>query len=59
MLPKAPASAVWRVQKGGAGWVALMRLPAASNATKPQIDLHVWAPYRNEPELIKELFTAR
>jgi cytochrome c551/c552/cytochrome c553 len=59
MLPEAPAGAVWRVQRGGAGWIALVRIPAAAEATKLQMDLHVWAPYRNEPELIKELFTAR
>jgi cytochrome c551/c552/cytochrome c553 len=58
-LPTAPEGAVWRVQKGGAGWIALVRLPAAAGETKPRIDLQVWAPYRNEPELIKELFTAR
>ena len=58
-LPTAPAGAVWRVQTAGAGWVALVRIPLAADATKPRIDLQVWAPYRNEPELIKELFTAR
>ena len=58
-LAAAPEGAMWRVQKSGAAWTTLVRLPAAAQATKPQIDLHVWAPYRNEPELIKELFTAR
>ena len=50
-LPAAPEGAVWRVQKGGAGWIALVRIPSAAAATKPRIDLRVWAPYRNEPEL--------
>jgi len=59
MLSAAPEGAVWRIQKSGAGWIALVRIPAAADATKPRIDLHVWAPYRNEPELIRELFTAR
>jgi cytochrome c553/cytochrome c551/c552 len=58
-LAEAPAGAVWRIQKRNAGWMALVRIPASADAIKPQIDLHVWAPYRNEPELIKELFTAR
>ncbi len=59
MLSAAPEGTVWRVQKSGAGWIALVRIPAAADATKPRIDLHLWAPYRNEPELIKELFTAQ
>jgi cytochrome c553/cytochrome c551/c552/mono/diheme cytochrome c family protein len=58
-MPTAPEGAVWRVQKGGAGWIALVRLSSAADASKPRIDLQIWAPYRNEPELIKELFTAR
>ena len=33
-LPAAPDGAVWRVQKGGAGWIALVRLPAAADATQ-------------------------
>ena len=28
-------------------------------ASKPVIDLDVWAPYRNDPGLIKELLSAR
>ncbi len=58
-MPAAPEGTVWRVQKSGAGWIVLVRLPAVADAAKPRIDLQVWAPYRNEPELIKELFTAR
>ncbi len=58
-LAAAPHGAVWRVKKGGAGWQALVRLPAPASASKPTIDLDVWAPYRNEPELIQELLSAR
>jgi hypothetical protein len=59
MLSAAPDGAVWRVQKSGVMWKALVRIPGAADAAKPQIDLQVWAPYRNDPELIKELFRAR
>ena len=58
-LAAAPEGAVWRVKKGGAGWQAFVRVSAAAAASKPGIDLDVWAPYRNEPELIKELLSAR
>jgi mono/diheme cytochrome c family protein len=58
-LPAAPDGTTWRVQKGGAGWQVLVRVPAAAADGKPRLDLNVWAPYRNEPDLLKELLSAR
>ncbi len=58
-LAAAPDGTVWRVQKGGAGWQALVRVPPGAADGKPTVDLDVWVPYRNEPELIKELLSAR
>ena len=52
-LSAAPDAAVWRVQKGGAGWQVLLRIPSQAPDGKIQADLDVWVPYRNEPELIK------
>ena len=56
-LAAAPDGAVWRVRKGGAGWQAFLRAPAAADG-KLRVDLNVWAPYRNEPELLKELLAS-
>ncbi len=58
-LTAAPDGTVWRVQKGGAGWQALVRVPPGAADGKPKVDLDVWMPYRNEPELIKELLSPR
>ena len=58
-LAAAPQGTVWRLKKGGAGWQAFVRVSAAAAASKPVIDLDVWVPYRNEPELIKELLSGR
>ena len=58
-LASAPEGAVWRVQKGGAGWQALVRVPPGAADGKVQVDVNVWAPYRNEPGLLKELLSGR
>ena len=58
-LPVAPEAAMWRVQKGGAGWQVLVRIPPGAADGKPHVDLDVWAPYRNEPELIKDVLSGR
>jgi hypothetical protein len=57
-LAAPPDGAAWRVQKGGAGWQVLLRVPAPADG-KVQLDLRVWAPYRDEPALLKELYSAK
>ena len=58
-LPTAPDGTMWRIQKSGAGWQALVRVPPGAADGKPKVDLNVWSPYRNDPELIKELLSSR
>jgi hypothetical protein len=55
----APDGAAWRVQKTATGWQALLRLPGPADGGKVQVDLNVWAPYRDEPALIKDLLSAK
>jgi cytochrome c553 len=54
-----PDGAEWRVQRQGGGWQVLLRVPPAGAAAKVKLDLHVWAPYRDEAGLIKEVIAAK
>jgi cytochrome c553 len=58
-LAAAPDGAAWRVQKTATGWQALLRLPGPADGGKVQADLNVWAPYRDEPALIKDLLSSK
>jgi hypothetical protein len=50
----APEGARWYLRKLGGKWQALLRLPAGSASAK----VMTWAPYRDEPALLKELLSA-
>jgi mono/diheme cytochrome c family protein len=49
----APDGTRWHLRKLDGKWQALLRLPAGSTAVK----VLTWAPYRDEPALLKELVT--
>lgn len=53
-LAAAPEGSRWVLRRQGAAWQALLRLPAAE-AGKRAVAVQVWAPYRDEPALLKEL----
>jgi len=53
-LAAAPEGARWRLRKLGGRWQALLRLPAGSASAR----LLTWAPYRDDPALLKELVAA-
>jgi mono/diheme cytochrome c family protein len=55
-LSAAPAGTRWRMHHEANGWKVLLRLPTAPRAT---LRLCVWAPYREEAGLLKELIDAR
>jgi hypothetical protein len=50
----APEGTRWHLRKLDGKWQALLRLPAGSTSVKVQ----TWAPYRDDPGLLKELVTA-
>jgi mono/diheme cytochrome c family protein len=50
----APDGTCWHLRKLGGKWQALLRLPAGSASAK----VLTWAPYRDEPALLKELVTS-
>jgi hypothetical protein len=50
----APDGAKWHLRKLDGKWQALLKLPAGAASVKVQ----AWAPYRDEPALLKELVTA-
>jgi mono/diheme cytochrome c family protein len=51
----APAGSRWRLLRQGGRWQVLMGVPAVAAPTAVQVDLNVWAPFRDEPGLLKEL----
>lgn len=51
-LAAGPEGARWHLRQLGGTWQALLRLPGGG---KVQADVHVWAPYRDEPGLMKDL----
>jgi mono/diheme cytochrome c family protein len=53
-LSAAPEGACWRLRKLDARWQVLLRLPAGSASAR----VVTWAPYRDDPALLKELLSA-
>ncbi len=56
-LTAAPAGSRWELQRVGNTWQAVLRVPPAAEASKPEVGINVWVPYRDEPGLLKELVT--
>jgi hypothetical protein len=55
-LAAAPEGSRWHLRRLTDGrWQALVRLPAGEEARERSLTLRVWAPYRAEPALFKEL----
>jgi mono/diheme cytochrome c family protein len=54
-----PAGAKWLLQKQGATWQAVLHLPPPAKASDVNVVLNVWAPFRDEAELLKELVTKK
>jgi cbb3-type cytochrome oxidase cytochrome c subunit len=54
-LAAAPPGTSWHLQRQNGTWKALLHLPATTAAAKVEVRLRVWAPYRDEPPLLKEL----
>jgi mono/diheme cytochrome c family protein len=55
VVRSAPEGTRWLMERRGATWQVLLRLPLATEAGKVQVDLDIWAPYRGDPGLLKEL----
>ena len=49
----------WRVEKHGPTWQVLLHVPASAASAKVQIDFNVWAPYRDDPALLRAVLDAR
>jgi hypothetical protein len=58
-LAAASAGCRWHLRRSGNTWQALLQLPPAVSDEQVQFDLKVWAPYRDEPGLLKELLPAK
>jgi mono/diheme cytochrome c family protein len=54
-LPVAPKEARWLMYKGANTWRVLLRLPMPKDAGPVKMVLKVWAPYRDEAALLKDL----
>jgi mono/diheme cytochrome c family protein len=58
-LASAPEGSHWQLYRLGNTWQALLHLPTVNAAGKVEVLLNVWAPYRDEPGLLKELVGAK
>jgi cytochrome c551/c552 len=52
-LSAAPKGGQWRLEHRAGHWQALLQMPACPD--EMGVDLNVWAPYRDEPALLREL----
>lgn len=55
----APKNSVWVLRKQGAVWQAMLRIPAAGKPDDAAVTVNVWAPYRADPTLLKELASTK
>jgi len=55
----APDGSKWLLQKQAKTWQVMLRLPPPDKASDVKVDLNVWAPFRDEAELLKELVTKK
>jgi cytochrome c551/c552 len=58
-LGAASKGSQWRLERRDGLWQALLQTPPPAQGGEVRIDLKVWAPYRDEPALLKELAVPR
>jgi len=56
-IGEAPVGARWHIVKNGNQKQILLQLPARSDAGRIKMEVGYWVPYRNDPELLKEIMT--
>jgi cytochrome c2 len=54
-LSAAPKGSHWRLERRQGRWQALLQLPAQAQRGEIDFILKVWPPYRDEPELLRDL----
>jgi hypothetical protein len=54
-----PKGARWHVQRREGKWKAILNLPAVKKAATVKVQLDIWAPYRDDPEVLKELLPSK
>ena len=54
-----PEGSEWRLQHVGGKWQLLLRIPPPKVDAKFQADINIWVPYRDEPALLKDLFSSK
>ncbi len=55
----APKNSVWVLRKQGTTWQVMLRIPSPGKPEKADVTVNVWAPYRADPALLKELTAAK
>ena len=51
----APDGTRWQLRRQENRWQVLLRLPTAAEAATAELRVNIWAPYRDDPGLLKEL----
>jgi cytochrome c551/c552 len=54
-----PDGSEWRIQKQGGSWHVLLRVPAPTAAAKLAVGVNVWMPFKDDPDLIKNVLAAK
>jgi cbb3-type cytochrome oxidase cytochrome c subunit len=54
-LPVTPKGSQWHLERRERRWQVLLQVPAQGQRGEIVLDLNVWAPYRDEPALLREL----
>jgi mono/diheme cytochrome c family protein len=58
-LAQGPKEARWHLRRRGGVWEAVLLLPPPKDGAKLEVAVNVWAPYRDEPGLLKELVSMK
>jgi hypothetical protein len=58
-LFRAPPDSAWRLYRAGGVWQAVVHVPPPVQAVQVHVEVRLWAPYRDEPGLFRELLSAR
>src|SRR5262249_22584378 len=58
-ISAAPLGTHWRLERQTKTWRVMVRLPRFTQAAKVQVTLALWVPYRDDPELLKDLVRRR
>jgi mono/diheme cytochrome c family protein len=58
-VKSAPEGSRWRLRKVNGLWEAILEIPSQKSARIVAVNLDVWAPFKDEPALIKDMLSSK